>query len=109
MRMNQLPFAAIDWAEIPPEEHAGAKGSARSRTFTRNEYRIRMVEYSPGYLADHWCLKGHIVLCVQGEFHSEHRDGSVHTIRRGMAYVVGDHEVPHRSSSELGATLFIVD
>ena len=109
MRMDRVPFAAIDWAEIPVEERAGEKGTARSRTFMSDAYRVRMVEYSPGYLADHWCSKGHIVLCVLGEFLSEHKDGSLHTIRQGMSYMVGDNDVPHRSSTERGATLFIVD
>jgi len=109
MRMDGVPFAAIDWTEMAAEEVAGERGTARSRTFQSHEYRVRWVEYSPGYLADHWCSKGHIVLCVKGEFLSEHKDGSVHLIRQGMSYVVGDNDAPHRSSTELGATLFIVD
>jgi len=109
MRLEGLPFATIDWDKLPLEEHRGEKGTAHWRTFTSKEYRVRMVEYSPGYLADHWCSKGHIVLCVRGEFLSEHQDGSVHPIRQGMTYLVGDNDVPHRSSTERGATLFIVD
>jgi len=68
-----------------------------------------MVEYSAGYRADHWCGKGHVVLCLRGEFTSEHQDGSTHQVRQGMVYLVGDGMAPHRSSSEAGATLFIVD
>jgi len=109
MRMDGVSFAAIDWSEIPAEQNPGESGTARSRTFSTHEYRVRLVEYSPGYVADHWCRKGHIVLCVRGEFLSHHEDGSVHKIRQGMSYVVGDSDVPHRSSTEGGATLFIVD
>lgn len=109
MQLEGVPFAEIEWEKIPPEEHSGEKGTARWRTYASHGVRVRMVEYSPGYFADHWCSKGHVVLCVRGEFRSEHQDGSVHTIREGMSYVVGDNTVPHRSSSEHGATLFIVD
>lgn len=109
MRFEGVPFATIDWEKIPSTEQPGETGSVRSRTFTSGDVRVRMVEYSPGYAADHWCRKGHIVLCVRGEIRSHHQDGTVHLIRQGMVYVVGDDDVPHRSSSEGGATLFIVD
>jgi hypothetical protein len=109
MRLEGVPFAEIEWGKIPREELPGEKGTARSRTYASKGIRVRMVEYSPGYVADHWCTKGHIVLCVRGEIVSTHKDGSTHQIRRGMAYVVGDNDAPHRSSSERGATLFIVD
>jgi len=109
MKLDNLGFSTVDWDAIPIEEHPGDKGTVRSRAYSRNNVRVRMVEYSPGYSADHWCVKGHVVLCVRGEFVSKHKDGSDHTIRAGMTYIVGDHEVPHRSSSEHGATLWIVD
>lgn len=109
MHLKGLPFAEVDWTELPIEEHPGETGVARSRTYASHDVRVRMVDYSPGYLADHWCSKGHVVLCARGEFVSEHRDGSVHRIREGMAYLVGEDDTPHRSSSENGATLFIVD
>lgn len=109
MQLDRVAFATINWDRIPIEEHPGERGTARSRTFETQDVRVRMVEYSPGYAADHWCLKGHIVLCVRGRFVSRHRDGSVHEIQQGMSYVVGENETPHRSSSDQGATLFIVD
>jgi hypothetical protein len=109
MRLQSLPFAAVDWTTIPIEERAGTQGTARSRSFLDREVRVRMVEYSSGYVADHWCTKGHIVLCVRGEFLSEHQGGAVHRIREGMVYIAGDGDPPHRSSTETGATLFIVD
>jgi hypothetical protein len=109
MRLEGIPFAEIEWDKIPPVELPGEKGVVRSRTYVNKETRVRMVEYSPGYVADHWCMKGHVVLCVRGEFVSTHKDGSTHPIHQGMAYVVGDNDTPHRSSSERGSTLFIVD
>jgi hypothetical protein len=109
MRLEGIPFAEIEWAKIPPAELPGEKGIARSRSYVSKEIRVRMVEYSPGYVANHWCTKGHVVLCVGGEIVSTHKDGSAHRIHQGMTYVVGDDDTPHRSSSERGATLFIVD
>lgn len=109
MQLDGIAFAAIDWEKVPAEEHPGERGSARSQSHLDHGIRVRRVEYSPGYRADHWCSKGHIVLCIRGDFVSEHRDGSLHVIREGMSYVVGDNGVPHRSFSEGGATLFIVD
>lgn len=79
----------------------------RTRRF--GQVRLRIVEYSPGYVADHWCSKGHVVHCVQGEFTSELRTGKRQVLHQGMTYVVGDGNVAHRSSTESGATLFIVD
>ncbi len=68
-----------------------------------------MVEYTPGYLADHWCVKGHILLCLTGELHTELADGRTFKLVPGMSYQVADDAEPHRSSTEFGATLFIVD
>jgi quercetin dioxygenase-like cupin family protein len=109
VKLENITFTTIDWISVPVEERAGEKGVARSRTFAAKGLRVRMVEYSPGYSSDHWCHKGHVVLCVRGEIVTNHMDGSAHRIREGTVYVVGDNGVPHRSSSEGGATLFIVD
>jgi hypothetical protein len=68
-----------------------------------------MVEYSPGYRADHWCQKGHILLCLAGELETELADGRRFVLRPGMSYQVADNAEAHRSSSRTGATLFIVD
>ncbi|GLQ98181.1 hypothetical protein GCM10007863_26010 [Dyella mobilis] len=68
-----------------------------------------MIEYTPGYLADHWCTKGHILLCVEGELHTELEDGRTFTLRPGMSYQVGDGAEPHRSYTKMGAKLFVVD
>ena len=109
MQMKGFPFEVTDWMMVEKEEHAGEKGVATWRTRRFGDIRVRMVEYSPGYLADHWCEKGHIVLCWEGEFTTEHKDGTRHVLKRGMSYQVADGDAPHRTYTESGATLFIVD
>lgn len=109
MQMPAFPFEITEWSAVEPTEHAGESGSARWRTRTLGDVRIRLVEYSPGYRADHWCAKGHVLLCVAGEMETELADGRRFTLRAGMSYQVGDGAEPHRSSTAGGATLFIVD
>lgn len=109
MQLSGIPFSTTDWDSIEPEEHKGESGAAYWRTRRFGEIRVRMVEYSPGYAADHWCSKGHILLCLKGELHTELMDGQVHVLRPGMSYQVSDGTDAHRSSSPNGATLFIVD
>ena len=109
MHMSGIPFGTTDWSAIERVEHAGATGVAYWRTQMFANIRVRMVEYSPGYLADHWCVKGHILLCTEGELYTELADGRKLRLTAGMSYQVADNAEPHRSSSALGATLFIVD
>ncbi len=109
MHMKDIPFQVTTWSEVEPTEHAGERGTATWRTRQCGEIRVRMVEYSPGYLADHWCSKGHILLCLEGELHTELEDGRTFVLRPGMSYQVADGATPHRSRSETGAVLFIVD
>lgn len=109
MELKGIPFEITEWSQEPPTEHRGETGVALWRTRHFGHIRVRMVEYSAGYLADHWCEKGHIVLCVAGELHTELADGRVYTLRPGMSYQVADGGDAHRSRSAMGATLFIVD
>jgi len=109
MQLRDIPFGTTDWASLEPTEHPGEQGVARWRTRRFGEVRVRVVEYSPGYLADHWCEKGHILLCLEGELRTELRDGRVLTLTPGMSYQVADGAEAHRSSTALGAKLFIVD
>lgn len=109
MQLTDIPFGTTDWSTIEPTEHAGESGVARWRTRQFGDVRVRMVEYSAGYRADHWCEKGHILLCVSGELETELRDGRRFRLRAGMSYQVADGAEPHRSSTRTGATLFIVD
>ena len=109
MRIDNIPFGTTDWAGVTPTAHAGITGVAHWRTREFGGIRVRMVDYSPGYLADHWCDKGHILLCLEGELHTELKDGRQFILKPGMSYQVADGAEPHRSRTELGARLFIVD
>ena len=109
MRMADIPFGTTDWSSIEPTVHPGASGSATWRTCHFGDIRARMVEYSPGYLADHWCTKGHILLCLEGELHTELDDGRRFSLKPGMSYQVADEAEPHRSATPIGARLFILD
>ncbi|MBI5867213.1 MAG: DHCW motif cupin fold protein [candidate division Zixibacteria bacterium] len=109
MRMNDIPFEATDWASVERTEHKGETGVAYWRTRNFGDIRVRMVEYSPGYRADHWCAKGHILLCLEGELHIELQDGRTSHLKPGMSYQVADDAEPHRSFTAAGAKLFIVD
>lgn len=109
MEICGIPFGTTDWSAIKPTEHPGETGTAYWRTCQFGAIRVRMVEYSAGYLADHWCAKGHILLCLNGELHTELEDGRVFTLAPGMSYQVADQAEAHRSSSPSGAQLFVVD
>jgi mannose-6-phosphate isomerase class I len=109
MEIPQFSFSITDWSKIERTEHQGESGLAHWRTQHFGDVRVRMVEYSPGYLADHWCDKGHILLCLDGELQTEFKDGRRFTLTPGMSYQVADNAEPHRSYTELGAQLFIVD
>jgi quercetin dioxygenase-like cupin family protein len=98
-----------DWERVAAVEYAGEKGKAYWRTQQFGEIRVRVVEYTPGYRANHWCVKGHILLCLEGELHTELRDGRSFVLRPGMSYQVADNADAHRSSTPLGAKLFVVD
>ena len=109
MRIEDVPFGVTDWASVPTTEHKGETGVAWWRTFEAGNVRARMVEYSPGYLADHWCSRGHVLLVLEGELVTELQDGSSHVLRAGQSYQVADDAMPHRSRTAGGAKLFIVD
>ena len=104
-----IPFQSIDWNTIPVTTHEGAEGKAFWQTVQFNGLRIRIVEYSGGYLADHWCQKGHIVHCLEGEFTSELETGEMVTLSKGMSYIVSDNASSHRSISSHGVKLLIID
>ena len=109
MQIREIPFDTTDWESIEPTVHPGETGTATWRTRQCGEIRVRIVEYSAGYVADHWCDKGHIILCLEGELHTELRDGRVIVLSKGMGYQVADNTQPHRSTTRIGAKLFIVD
>jgi len=107
--MSNIPFHTIDWSTVPKTEHIGETGTSFWQTLQFEGLRVRMVEYSAGYLADHWCQKGHIVHCLEGEFASEMENGDLFTLTKGMTYIVSDNLSSHRSVSENGVKLLIID
>ena len=109
MEIPSHPFHTTDWDTIEKTFHRGETGEAIWQTLMLGTIRIRKVEYTSGYLADHWCSKGHIILCLEGEMQTELQDGRVFTLNAGMTYQVGDHAEAHRSSTKKGCKLFIVD
>jgi quercetin dioxygenase-like cupin family protein len=110
MKMSDIPFGTTDWSCVPETHHAGTTGSATWRTRDFGAIRVRMVTYSANYLADHWCSKGHILLCLEGELTTELEDGRTFVLAPGMSYQVADGAEPHRSrTGAAGAKLFIVD
>lgn len=113
MKINPFVFNTVDWHDIEATEHAGETGVAwwRSQYFGDGEHtiRVRMVEYSAGYVADHWCEKGHVLLCLEGELTTTLQDGRVFVLKPGMSYQVGDGVDAHQSRTVGGAKLFVVD
>ena len=109
MQMTGIPFGSTEWSRIERSEHKGERGFAYWRTQHFGDIRVRIVECTPGYLADHWCTKGHIIFCLEGELHTELENGRKFTLTPGMSHQVSDNGEPHRSHTEIGAKLFIVD
>ena len=109
MQLAEIPFGITEWSQVEQREHPGETGMAYWRTQHFGAVRVRMVEYTAGYVADHWCRKGHILLCLEGELATELADGRTFTLTPGVSYQVADQAEPHRSSTRIGAKLFIVD
>ena len=109
MQLTDIPFGTTTWDDVEVTEHRGDTGVAHWRTRHFGAIRVRLVESSPGYLADHWCEKGHILLCIAGDLETELADGRKFLLTPGMSYQVADGAEPHRSRSISGARLFIVD
>ncbi len=109
MENQNIPFQTLDWSEIPRTEHPGTSGTSFWQTIQLPGLRLRVVEYSPGYFADHWCQKGHFVYVLEGEFVSEMETGEPFLLKKGMTYIVSDGLSSHRSVSEIGVKLLILD
>ncbi len=110
MKLPVLPFTPVAWDSLPGTEHAGAPGTALWRTLDNGDVRMRVVEYSPGYVADHWCDRGHVIYVLEGTLETELKDGRTFTFPAGSGYTVSDFgDSPHKSSTKTGARLFIVD
>ena len=109
MKITDIPFGITDWSTVEVTEHPGTTGKAFWRTRQFGDIRVRLLEYTPGYLADHWCVKGHILFCLEGQLDTELADGRKFTLTAGMSYQVADQAEPHRSATAIGAKLFVVD
>jgi len=107
--MSGINFQTIDWSRISNTEQKGESGLAYRRTLEFPGLKVRMVEYSAGYVADHWCKKGHIVHCLEGEFTSEMETGESFHLTKGMSYIVSDNLSSHRSVTKNGVKLLIID
>ena len=106
---NMVPFQTTNWNALAETECVGETGKSCARTMQWGDLRVRVVEYSPGYKANHWCTKGHILFCLEGELTTELKDGRQFVLKQGMSYQVSDDVVAHRSHTATGAKLFIVD
>jgi len=110
MRLTNIPEQVIGWTQLPAIEVPGASGVAKARTQQIGEAQLRLIEYSPGYRADHWCVKGHVIFVVSGALAIEHRDGwAACTLSAGMSWCVADDAGAHRVRSDHGATIFVLD
>ena len=109
MEIQNVPFMTTDWDQIKPTVHPGDVGRAHWRTLEVGNIRVRRVEYTPGYIADHWCSRGHVLIVLEGSLETELKDGRKFTLGKGMTYQVASNAEPHRSSAPTGAKLFIVD
>ena len=110
MNLENLSLGITDWRQVPATAHPGEAGTAIMRARQFGDIQLRLVEYSPRYIADHWCHKGHIVFVVSGRLVIEHQGGDTYILTQGASYHVPDGDgPPHRVLSEEGATIFIVD
>ena len=107
--MSNIPFQTIDWTKVDKSEHKGETGMAYWQTVNYPGLRIRIVEYSAGYFADHWCEKGHFVHCLEGSFISKMKTGEDFLLSAGMSYIVSDTLSSHLSVSAQGVKLLIID
>ena len=109
MKIENVPFQTTDWSKVAAVQHPGEKGFATWRTVEIGNLRVRQLDYSPGYIADHWCERGHVIYVLEGELITELRDGRKFVMGPGHSYQVADGDGAHRSVSLRGARLFVVD
>lgn len=109
MKIEGVPFRVVDWSTVPESEAPGLSGTVRQRRLEEGNLRVRLVTYSPGYRADHWCSRGHVLFVLEGTLQTEVQGGATHVLTAGMSYQVSDDLAPHRSSTETGARLLVVD
>lgn len=106
---TETEYTILDWSTIIDSVKPGEQGFSSTKELRVDDMKYRIIDYSPGYLADHWCQKGHIVFVLEGTLISELSDGSSSILNKGMGYVVSDHLSSHRSRTDIGAKLLIID
>ena len=109
MQIENVPYMVTEWNNVPTVIQPGEKGFVSSKMIEVGNIRVRIVEYSPGYIADHWCTRGHVILVLDGELITELNDGRIFILKPGMSYQVASNAEAHKSSSKIGAKLFITD
>jgi hypothetical protein len=110
MKIVDVPFTVTDWSRVPAEEHPGEEGTSHWRTVEAGNVRARVVEYGPGYRADHWCPRGHVLWVIAGDLTVELKDGRRFELKKGMSFQAGDDDTnPHLARTAAGAVVFIVD
>lgn len=98
-----------DWDSVPKIEFKGEEGTSYWRTLVTEGIRMRIVEYSAGFISDHWCEKGHVLYCFEGEMKIKLKDERIFNVKEGMSFIVSDNIDAHSASSEKGAKVFIID
>jgi quercetin dioxygenase-like cupin family protein len=109
MRVSGAPFSTTDFAMLERTEHKGETGTSYWRTRMFGDIRVRIIEYSAGYLTGYWCTKGHVFYCLEGDLEVELKDGRRFQLHPGMSFQVADDAEPHRNRSTGGARFFVVD
>jgi quercetin dioxygenase-like cupin family protein len=109
MKIQDVPFSTIDWSKLKPTVQPDKNGDVISRTFEMGNIRVRMVEFPPGYQADEWCSKGHVVYVLEGDLVTELADGQKIISTAGTSFIVADDHGSHRGSTKKGVKLLIVD
>lgn len=109
MKIESFPFQAISWTSVPLEEYKGETGTYYTQQLMMSDIRVRMIEYSTDFKADHWCTKGHVLLCLEGELDILLKDGRKMKLLKDMSLFIGDENEPHFISTAIGCKLFIVD
>jgi hypothetical protein len=104
-----IPFQITDWSSVPTTVVNGTTGTATMLIVQHGDLRIRMVEYSANYLADHWCQLGHLVFVLEGELINEMENGGTSVLKPGSFYAVSDGLSSHRSRTVGPVKLIVVD
>lgn len=110
MRIPPTPFTVVRLTRFDRTMEPGETGRSFSRAAETPDMRLRLVEYEAGYLADHWCDRGHVLHVIDGELTVELQDGRSFALQKGDSFVVSDRgDSSHRVRSERGASVFIAD